>query len=54
MGPERILMGSDWPHAEGLADPVRYIDDLKRAGYDDATCRRVMRDNGFELATRLV
>ena len=28
LGAERVLFGSDWPHAEGLAEPASFIDDL--------------------------
>jgi predicted TIM-barrel fold metal-dependent hydrolase len=28
VGSERVLFGSDYPHPEGLAQPVRYIDVL--------------------------
>ena len=28
IGVENVLFGSDWPHPEGLADPVRYVDEL--------------------------
>jgi predicted TIM-barrel fold metal-dependent hydrolase len=50
IGVERILMGSDWPHAEGLADPTDYIEDLRRFGYTDDEARLVMHDNGWSLA----
>jgi predicted TIM-barrel fold metal-dependent hydrolase len=50
VGVDRILMGSDWPHAEGLAEPVSYIDDLRRAGYTDDEARLVMRENGLALS----
>jgi predicted TIM-barrel fold metal-dependent hydrolase len=50
VGVDRILMGSDWPHAEGLADPVSYIHDLRRTGYTDDEARQVMRDNGLALS----
>jgi len=50
IGVDRILMGSDWPHAEGLADPVSYIEDLRRFGYTDDEARLVMADNGWALA----
>jgi predicted TIM-barrel fold metal-dependent hydrolase len=50
VGVDRILMGSDWPHAEGLAEPLTYIDDLRRAGYTDDEARLVMRENGLALA----
>lgn len=29
MGVERVLFGSDYPHPEGLAEPARYIDEIK-------------------------
>ncbi len=29
IGPERVLFGSDYPHPEGLADPITYVDELK-------------------------
>jgi predicted TIM-barrel fold metal-dependent hydrolase len=28
IGIDNVLFGSDWPHPEGLADPVRYVDEL--------------------------
>lgn len=52
IGPERILMGSDYPHAEGLAEPASYIKDLKNFNFSDEDCRRIMRDNGLALSVR--
>ncbi len=52
IGPDHMLMGSDWPHAEGLAEPMSYRKDLKNFGFGDGDCRLVMRDNGFALAER--
>jgi predicted TIM-barrel fold metal-dependent hydrolase len=52
LGADHILMGSDYPHAEGLADPVSYIKDLKNFDYPDADCRLVMRENGIGLSQR--
>ena len=49
IGAEHILFGSDWPHAEGLADPVSFIHDLK--GFSDDEIRLIMRDNAFGLVT---
>jgi predicted TIM-barrel fold metal-dependent hydrolase len=49
VGVDHILMGSDWPHAEGLAEPTAYIDDLRRFGYTDDEARLVMRENGLAL-----
>ena len=47
IGTERILFGSDWPHGEGLAQPVAFEKEL--AGFDDQAKRRIMRDNCREL-----
>jgi predicted TIM-barrel fold metal-dependent hydrolase len=52
IGPDHILMGSDYPHVEGLADPASYIKDLRNCDYTPAQCQAVMRDNGLSLATR--
>lgn len=52
IGADHILMGSDYPHVEGLAEPASYIKDLRNFGYSDEQCRTVMRDNGLFLATR--
>jgi hypothetical protein len=49
IGADHILFGSDYPHAEGLADPVSFVHDL--AGFSDEEIRSIMRDNGFGLAT---
>jgi predicted TIM-barrel fold metal-dependent hydrolase len=29
VGHDRVVFGSDWPHPEGLADPITYVDDLQ-------------------------
>ncbi len=47
MGTERMLFGSDWPHGEGLAEPVSFEKELD--GFDDAAIKRIMRDNVLEL-----
>ncbi|MGH9185872.1 MAG: amidohydrolase family protein [Acidimicrobiales bacterium] len=46
---DHLLMGSDWPHAEGLAEPTDYVQDL--AGFDRGEIQRIMHDNGRFLAT---
>jgi predicted TIM-barrel fold metal-dependent hydrolase len=53
IGVDRLLMGSDFPHAEGLAEPTAYIRDLRNADFSDAESKRVMRDNGRALARRI-
>jgi predicted TIM-barrel fold metal-dependent hydrolase len=35
VGVERVLFGSDYPHPEGLADPVRYVDELGKLTLDE-------------------
>jgi len=47
IGTRNVVFGSDWPHAEGLADPVSFVDDLQ--GFSDAELRQVMRDNARGL-----
>jgi predicted TIM-barrel fold metal-dependent hydrolase len=49
IGIDHVLFGSDWPHAEGLADPTDFVDDLD--GFDAEEIRTIMRDNGRALAT---
>jgi predicted TIM-barrel fold metal-dependent hydrolase len=50
VGVERLLMGSDYPHAEGLAEPTSWVDEL--AGFTDAEIRLVMRENSLGLSRR--
>jgi predicted TIM-barrel fold metal-dependent hydrolase len=52
VGAGHILMGSDYPHVEGLAEPASYIKDLRNFDYTPEQCQTVMRDNGRFLATR--
>ena len=52
LGPGHIIMGSDYPHVEGLAEPASYIKDLENFGYTPEQCQAVMRDNGLALAAR--
>lgn len=28
LGPDNVLFGSDYPHPEGLADPIAFVDEL--------------------------
>ena len=50
VGESHIIMGSDYPHVEGLAEPASYIKDLENFDYTPEQCRTVMRDNGLELS----
>ena len=47
MGAERVIFGSDWPHIEGMPQPLDYAAEL--AVFDADTQRRILRDNAREL-----
>jgi predicted TIM-barrel fold metal-dependent hydrolase len=47
IGVERILFGSDWPHGEGVAQPLDFAKELSRFG--EAEVQRIMRENAVEL-----
>lgn len=50
IGLDHILFNSDWPHPEGLADPVEYSRFAREeVGLDDADVARIMGGNMFEL-----
>ena len=43
LGADRVLFGSDYPHPEGMSDPITFVDELK--GLDDSAVRKVMGGN---------
>ena len=47
VGVERILFGSDWPHGEGVAQPLDFEQELD--GFDEGAVQRIMHDNCVEL-----
>jgi predicted TIM-barrel fold metal-dependent hydrolase len=47
IGPDHVLFGSDYPHPEGLREPVDFAHKL--TGCDPVTTRKVMRGNSAEL-----
>lgn len=47
IGVDRVLFGSDWPHGEGLAEPLHFTKEL--SGFDADSVRKIMRDNVLEL-----
>jgi predicted TIM-barrel fold metal-dependent hydrolase len=47
IGVERVMLGSDWPHPEGLANPSSLVEDLATFSYDEQ--KRIMSDNLREL-----
>jgi predicted TIM-barrel fold metal-dependent hydrolase len=49
---ETLLMGSDWPHAEGLREPADFWN--KVDGLDETTKREFLRENGMKLSSGIV
>jgi predicted TIM-barrel fold metal-dependent hydrolase len=47
IGADNMLMGSDYPHAEGLENPMDLVNELD--GFSDDEIRLVMRENGLGL-----
>jgi predicted TIM-barrel fold metal-dependent hydrolase len=45
--PQRILFGSDWPHGEGLAEPLTFSKEL--TAFSPAEMRMIMCDNVIDL-----
>ncbi len=43
MGTDRVIFGSDWPHIEGLPQPLDYLVELKE--FNPADQRRILLDN---------
>ena len=43
IGMNRVLFGSDYPHAEGLGTPLDFLNELE--GFSDAEVKAVMSDN---------
>lgn len=43
LGTDCLIFGSDFPHSEGIPDPMQYVTLLKEL--DDITIRKIMRDN---------
>ncbi|MGE0215637.1 amidohydrolase family protein [Mycolicibacterium sp.] len=50
IGVDKILFGSDWPHGEGLADPMAFTADIPQfPEFSAEDTRKVMRDNALTL-----
>jgi predicted TIM-barrel fold metal-dependent hydrolase len=47
VGTERVLFGSDWPHGEGLAQPLDFLKELH--AFSDEETASVMRSNALDL-----
>ena len=52
LGVDRILFGSDWPHAEGISEPRDFALDLRRHGFDEDDVHAIMSGNGRALTVR--
>jgi predicted TIM-barrel fold metal-dependent hydrolase len=50
MGADRVLFGSDWPHIEGMPEPLDYLAEVKVL--DPADRRLVLHDNAAGLLQR--
>lgn len=49
MGSDHVCFGSDYPHPEGLAEPLDYLQYLDEASVADDLQRRVMSENANQL-----
>lgn len=47
IGADRVIFGSDWPHPEGLAEPLDYLKYL--GDVDDPARRRILSANAYEF-----
>ena len=49
IGLDHVLFSSDWPHPEGLADPVGYVDFCQEEGLGDEEITKIMGSNMYDL-----
>ena len=49
MGADRVVFGSDWPHIEGMPQPLDYLPEVKELPPADQ--RMVLHDNALDLIT---
>jgi predicted TIM-barrel fold metal-dependent hydrolase len=50
MGADRVIFGSDWPHIEGMPEPLDYVDELSK--FNDEDKRKILHDNSAALNQR--
>jgi predicted TIM-barrel fold metal-dependent hydrolase len=43
LGADHVIFGSDYPHVEGMSDPISYVDELD--GLPDEDIRKIMGGN---------
>ena len=48
-GSDRVIFGSDWPHIEGMPEPLDYVDELK--DFSPEVQKLILHDNTTELTT---
>jgi predicted TIM-barrel fold metal-dependent hydrolase len=48
MTPEHVLFGSDYPHPEGMAEPLNFAKEIDGL-FSEADTRKIMGENMFEL-----
>jgi predicted TIM-barrel fold metal-dependent hydrolase len=49
MGEDRVIFGSDWPHIEGMPEPLDYVRELK--DFDAEARKLILHDTAAELNT---
>ena len=49
IGAKHVMFGSDYPHPEGLAEPLEYFDFLNEAKLSEEDQRLIMSDNGNRM-----
>ena len=47
VGADRVLFGSDWPHIEGMPEPLDYLRELEGLASEDVS--KIVRGNVVEL-----
>ena len=47
LGAENVIFGSDYPHVEGMSNPLSYIDEL--VGLPEEDIRKIMGGNMIDL-----
>ena len=50
MGEDRVIFGSDWPHIEGMPEPLDYVAELSQ--FSEAAQRKILRENTTSLNER--
>jgi predicted TIM-barrel fold metal-dependent hydrolase len=50
IGASQVVFGSDYPHPEGLAEPVDFVDRIEKLSEEEI--RMIMRDNALGLVGR--